>query len=84
MMKRREIRKGDMVRVVGIPPDLDDRAGIGTADVFESALGRTFRVEAIAQYGHLELVVHQTGTGSGYTSDTIWIEPEFVEKVSDT
>jgi hypothetical protein len=81
-VKPRDIREGDMVRVVRIPPDLDDRAGIGTPQIFESAVGKTFRVEAIGVYGHLELVVRQTGTGSSSTSDTIWIEPEFVEKVS--
>ena len=83
MVKPREIRKGDMVRVVAIPPDLDDRAGIGTPQVFELAPGKTFRVEGIGKYGHLELVVRQTSTDSSYTSDTIWIEPEFVEKVSE-
>ena len=67
-MKPREIRKGDMVRVIGIPGNLHERAGIGTPRVFESALGKTFRVEGIGEYGHLELVVS--------CSDTIWIEPE--------
>ena len=85
MVKPREIRKGDMVRVIRIPSDLDDRTGIGTPQVFESALGKTFRVEGIGEYGHLELIVSQTSTGSScYTSDTIWIEPGFVEKVSET
>ena len=75
MVKPREIRKGDMVRVIGIPANLHDRAGIGTPRVFESALGKTFRVEGIGEYGHLELVVSR--------SDTIWIEPEFVEAVDN-
>jgi hypothetical protein len=74
MVKPREIRRGDIVRVTRIPPDLDDRAGIGTPQVFESAVGKTFRVEGIGEYGHLELVVSQTGTGSSHTSDTIWID----------
>ena len=74
MVKPREIRKGDMVRVIGVPANLHDRAGIATPRVFDSALGKTFRVEGIGEYGHLELVVSR--------SDTIWIEPEFVEAVT--
>jgi hypothetical protein len=72
MVKPREIRKGDMVRVIGVPANLHDRAGIAA---FESALGKTFRVEEIGEYGHLEPVVS--------FSDTIWIEPEFVEAVDN-
>ena len=64
-----------MVKVIGIPPALHDAAGIGTPDIFRHAVGKTFRVEGFSEYGHLELVV------SG--SDTIWIEPEFVEAVGD-
>jgi hypothetical protein len=81
MVKPREIRRGYTVR---IPPDLGDCTGMGTPKVFESALGKTFRVEGVGEYGHLELVVSYTGTGSSYTSDIICIEPEFVEKVSET
>ena len=43
--------------------------------VFRKAVGKTFRVEALGEYGHLELMV------AG--SDTIWIEPEFVEAVGN-
>jgi hypothetical protein len=56
MVKPHEIRRGDIVRIVRIPPDLDDRAGIGTPQVLESALGKTFRVEGIGEYGNLELL----------------------------
>ena len=84
MVKRREIRKGDMVRLISIPPDLDDRAGIGTPQVFQSALGKTFRVEEISEHGHLELVVAEHHPSSDtYESDSIWIEPHFVERVSE-
>ena len=75
MVMQRTFHIGDMVRVIKIPPDLDDAAGIGTPDVFARALGKTFRVEGIGEYGHLELVVSQR--------DSIWIEPEFVEAIGD-
>ena len=75
---------GDLVRVVKLPADLHDAAGIGTPEVFASALGKTFRVEGFGEYGHLELVVRRRTTDSdSFDSDTIWIEPEFVEAVDD-
>jgi hypothetical protein len=74
---------GDLVRVIRIPPALSDSAGIGTPGVFEHALGKTFRVDTVDQHGHLEFVVaERRPSNSTYESDTIWIEPEFVEPVS--
>jgi hypothetical protein len=75
---------GDLIRVVQIPADLHDAAGIGTLEVFQRALSKTFRVEGFDEHGHLELVVaEREASGERYASDTIWIEPEFVEKVSE-
>jgi hypothetical protein len=87
MVKPRETRfkVGDLIRVVQIPTDLHDAAGIDTPEVFQIALGKTFRVEGFDEHGHLELVVAEhKASGGHYASDTIWIEPEFVEKVSET
>jgi hypothetical protein len=75
---------GDLVRVIRIPPALSDSAGIGTPGVFEHALGKTFRVEAVSELGHLELVVAERHPSKDtFESDTIWIEPEFVEAIDD-
>jgi hypothetical protein len=86
MVNPREIQKGDMVRVVRIPPNLDDRADIGTPQVFSSAVGKTFHVQEISEHGLLELHLRADRKeakrlGSGV--DIIWIEPEFVEKVGE-
>ncbi len=61
---------GDLVKVVKIPSDLNDAAGIGTPGVFREALGRRLRIMGFDQYGFVELKVTK--------SDTIWIEPEFL------
>jgi hypothetical protein len=77
-------KAGDLVRVVKIPADLHDAAHIGTPRVFERALGKTFRVEAVSELGRLELVVAERYPSKDtYESDTIWIEPEFVEPIDD-
>jgi hypothetical protein len=76
-------RVENMVRVVKIPPGLHDSAGIDTPGVFDRALGNVFRIEAMNERGHLELVVAgRNPSQSTYQSDTLWIEPEFVEPVS--
>jgi len=81
---RRAFQIGDVVTVIAIPPDLHDPADIGTPAVFRCALGKSFRVEGIGEYGHLELVVAERHPSSDtYESDTIWIEPEFVQAVED-
>lgn len=81
---RHKFKVGDLVRVVAIPADLHDAAGIGTPEVFVGAVGKTFRIEGFGEYGHLELVVsRRTATEGSFDSDTIWMEPEFVEAVDD-
>ena len=67
---KHKFRAGDWVRIVSIPADLPDAAGIGTPEVFKRAKGKTFRIEGFNRYGFIELVVSKRGT--------IWIEPEFV------
>ena len=82
MKTKHHFKIGDRVTVTALPPDLDDRAGIGTPEVFRRALGKTFRVEGIDRHGHLELVVAEhRPTPDTYESDTIFIEAEFVTLV---
>jgi hypothetical protein len=86
-MKSRDgqVKVGDLIRVVQLPADLHDAAGIGTPEVFQRALGKTFRIAGLDDRGHLELVVAEHKTSEETcSSDTIWIEPGFVEKVSAT
>jgi hypothetical protein len=74
---------GDLVRVEKMPSDLRDTAAIGTPEVFERTLGKTFRLQGFNALGYLELVVAEHHvTADAYDSDTIWIEPEFVSLVA--
>jgi len=72
----RKFHVGDRVKIVKIPGNLSDHAGIGTPEVFERALGKIFRIEGFGPYGHVELIVSRR--------DTIWIEPEFVVPVENS
>jgi hypothetical protein len=85
-MKPGKFRTGDMILVIAVPADLLDSAGIGTPQIFKSALGKTFHVREIGEQGFLELHLRNDGSeatqlGSGV--HIIWIEPEFVEKISE-
>ncbi len=88
-MARRQrlgFKAGDRVRVIRVPPNLDDKAGIGTPRVFAAALGKTFHVRQISEHGLLELHLRDSGREAkrlGNGAHIIWIEPEFVEKVSE-
>jgi len=84
MVKRHQFRIGDLVKVVQIPSDLNDAAGIGTPELFQRVVGKTLRIDGFGEYGHLELNVLDDGSQApDYCHDTIWIEPEFVEAVGD-
>ena len=83
-MKPSEIRTGDVIRVITIPTDLRDSAGIGTPQVFHSALGKTFHVREISEHGLLELHLRDDGSEAmqlGSDVHIIWVEPEFVERI---
>ncbi len=83
MPRVKKFEIGDLVSVEALPSDLRDTAGIDTPQVFEQALGKTFRVQGFNALGHLELVVaEQHPSAHTYESDTIWIEPKFVSLVA--
>jgi hypothetical protein len=84
---------GDRVRIIDIPPDLKDpkydskdaeRREMRTSELFRFCVGRKFAVQDFGRYGFVELDVsanREVRSGFG-RFHTIWIEPEFLEKVS--
>jgi len=78
---------GDKVRVIQIPPYLyrDDPVDKETARFFERCLGQVFRVKDLDEHGQLELWATDEGRQApdlAAHTDTIWIEPEYVEPVT--
>lgn len=77
------IQAGDRVRLIAVPREL---AGVPeeTQKLFELCVGKEFTVEGFDSYGHAELEV---GTlidkVVGGIENTIWVETEYLEKVSD-
>ena len=79
---------GDQVRINTVPPYLyrDDPIDKETAEFFERCLGKVFSVEGFDENGQLELWATEKGNRRkafrGLKTHTIWIEPEFVERIS--
>jgi|SRR5579862_4225257 len=71
--KGRRIRRGDWVRLVGIPAVVRKHKG-ETLRVFRAAAEKTFRVEGWGRYGHAELDL----TKKVARFHTIWVEPELL------
>ena len=74
-----EMLVGQLVRVVKIPESLPDDHELKTKEIFEKALGKTFRISDFQG----ELLVLDVGELRGKASclETIYIEPECVESV---
>jgi hypothetical protein len=75
-MAKRKLKVGDKIRVTGYrpgkyPPGVVD--DIGTADWFQSMVGRRYTISGSDDYGHIELQPKRL--------HTIWIETDLVEWV---
>ena len=78
------MKKGDLVRIVGMPPGLtDDPSGLETRTVFERSVGLVFPIADITEYGHIELEVGEVMGLESYLH-SIWIEPEYLEAVGNS
>ena len=90
---RSNFKMRDRVRILDIPEDLKDpnydlkhdteEHKFQTGELFRFCLGRVFTVYGFGRYGHVELQVHRSPAvrKKGF-SGTIWIEPEFLKRVS--
>jgi hypothetical protein len=81
------MKVGDKVRVVGIPKSLpgNDKQ---TKQIFELCLDRIFLIKDIKQveglpYELVELPVGEV-VGEADCMHSIWVEPEFLEKIDAT
>ena len=69
------LKVGDRVRLIGIPPDLEDHL---TTLTFEKCLGHEFTVTAIKENGYAELQIESI---TGTSGDLIHVSPHFLQIV---
>lgn len=74
------MKLGEMVRVVGLPGDLEDNE-LDTKRIFELCLGKVFPIAGFDK-GFVELHVGEVVGEPAYIH-MIWIAPEFLESVEN-
>jgi hypothetical protein len=71
---------GDKVRLIALPPNLPvGDAQLPTKAVFEKCLGHEFAIVGFNEIGLAELPIESV---TGDAGETIWVEQEFLERVS--
>lgn len=79
--KRENIKIGDKVRVLKVPPAVKKEMPAETRRLFRRCVGKVLRVDGLGRCGFLELNVNAAGSQATPAAHTIWIEPECVELV---
>jgi len=70
------MKVGDRVRLIGVPPDIDD---LQTKMTFQRCLGHEFTVAAINEIGYAEIEIDFI---TGTSGDKIHVSPRFLETIS--
>ncbi len=77
------LKVGDKVKLIAIPPDVNDDDELRTRALFETCLGKTFTVAGLEAVEGLayQLVRLEVGHVLGQSSylQTIWLEPEYLQ-----
>jgi hypothetical protein len=72
------MRVGDKVRLIGVPPGLEDFPDLPTKPTFQRCVGNEFTVAAITDKGWAELAI---GSVTGNTSEKIYVSSSFLEVI---
>lgn len=81
-MSRLVFKIGDRVRVLQVPPQVLEKMSPESIKIFKRCVGQVLRIDDLNDIGWLELNVMDDGSQApNYCYHTIWIEPEYVERV---
>ena len=73
------MRIGDTVRLIDVPPGLEDFPDLPTKSTFQRCVGNEFTVTAITEKGWAELPI---GSVTGNKGEKIYVSPSFLEVIS--
>ncbi len=73
------MKAGDKVKLIGVPPGLEDFPDLPTKSTFERCVGREFIVAAVTENGWAELPI---GAVTGNEREKIYVAPAFLEMAS--
>ena len=74
------MKVGSKVRVIGIPDGLEDHPDFPSKSTFIKCVGREFVIAGFNEIGMAELDISSV---NGSVGETIWIEPQFLELISN-
>lgn len=75
------MREGDLIRVIKVPDSVQDSDEFKTRSTLEQRVGRVFPIMGF-QEGFIQIDVGELSGGHA-CMESIWIEPECVELVSE-
>lgn len=82
-MPNAALKVGDSVRVLKVPPAVEQQMPQDIRQLFQRCVGQVLRIEDIDEHGHLEFWITDEGLQApDCTKHSIWIEPEFVMRVN--
>ena len=76
---------GDRIKLIKVPPAVERNGSTfpETLAIFQSAVGKMFKVRGIDAYGHVEVWVCEDGaedeTGAAHS---IWVEPAYLARIT--
>ena len=76
------MKTGHLIRVLRVPESVSDSAEFNTRSILERCVGRVFPVMGFNELGMIELHVGEI-VGKHSYMESIWIEPDCVERVVD-
>jgi hypothetical protein len=77
------MKAGEIVKLIGIPPNLSDEEDMRTRTLFEKCLGKSFVVEAVESVEGVSFPLAKLDVGHVIGEEswkqTIWVEPEYLQ-----
>ncbi len=77
------MKAGDVVKLVGIPPNLKDAEDLPTRTLFEKCLGQVFIVGGVESVDGMQTPLIKLDVGDVIGQETwkhaIWVEPEYLQ-----
>ncbi len=82
-----DVKAGNLVKLIGIPPDCSNDEQMQTRAVFQKCVGQAFVVDAVEEVEGLNVPLIRLNVGHVFGKaaelETIWDEPEYIEALSD-
>jgi hypothetical protein len=79
------MKAGDAVKLVGIPPNLEDEEDLRTRTLFEKCLGQSFVVAGVESIDSVPIPLAKLDVGHVVGEEpwkhTIWVEPEYLQLI---